>query len=298
LILEKNLLEISCLKEIEAAGIRNGVFSVIDRSGRKYVLKYRGNNSEKITAISEITNSFPETFPRGKLTLDRNTFFQLSDGFYGVEDFITAEKNPRRDLVYFLELGKSIALMHQQLSIFFEENTDLKNLFLSKAKHLSDSNLLSLGFDLDLKGVREIDKELRLLMSLGISEKISALPEHFIHGDLNYSNVIWTHKGPKFIDVESIKSSKRILELEAPLIFEGNMEPPIYISNSFNELVKGYNQFTPDPFTNQELVLGLVLVKYALIKNFVVRNIRRGEERNSLDNLLRNLSNLEGVEKN
>jgi hypothetical protein len=281
-------------KEIDGTSKRGGLFYIRDNFNRKYVLKYGGKDREKLRAIAKLTNSIPDIFPRILPNLIGDTVLELSDGFYAIEEFVTSvREKPSRDRIYFQEVGKLMAQMHNRLEDFHKENPDLINFFISRATHLSNSNIASLWIDLSLAGFKKERREVEILAKYKLEDKVCCLPYCFIHGDLNYSNVLWTLDGPKFIDVESIKMSKKVLDLESTLIFQGNMEPPVYVSGSIYDLIRGYNSLTSKPFVDQEVELGSLLTKYALLKNFTIRNIRRGEKNNSLRNLLDNLKRLE-----
>lgn len=280
------------IKKINKSAKENGIFYISD-SLNKYVFKYLGEDKEKINATFEITKSIPNLFPLIEKTKKGDVSVRLEDGFYGLEKFIEEGRNSPRGLMYFFELGRYMAIMHKKLLRLIEQKPELKASFLSSGKHLSDSNLVSLGIDLALGGFGEINLELDYLAKLKLSRKIKSFPEYLIHGDLNGSNIIITPKGLRFIDLERIKISRRVCELESPLIYGGNMTVPSYVKGSLKSLVEGYNIHTKQPLINKEKRLGRDLVKYALIKNFVIRNIRRGEKSNSKRNLLKNLSSLD-----
>ena len=68
------------------------------------------------------------------------------------------------------------------------------------------------------------------------------------------------------------------------------MAIPFYLGGSLKSLIDGYNNSAKSPISDKEYRLSIDLVKYALVKNFVIRNIRRGEKSNTKENLLANLS--------
>ena len=68
------------------------------------------------------------------------------------------------------------------------------------------------------------------------------------------------------------------------------MEVPIYISGSMTKLIEGYNEKSSEEIEDSEKYLTKMLLEYSLIKNFVIRNIRRKEKENTKENLLENIS--------
>lgn len=279
------------VRELSVTSKKNGIYYIRDSSGKEYILKYEGVIPKD--HIYKVTNSIPDIFPIRKPTKDGNFSFRLSDGFYGLEEFVKASAISCRNEQYFVTIGSAMASMHQRLNDFLNKHPELKKYFVSVAKHISESNMVSLLIDLELAGYTRLVEEIEKLRRHRLDEEIKLFPDCFIHGDLNSSNVVWTEKGLRFIDVESMKISKRVLDLESPIIFQGNMHPPNYIPGSLDALIKGYNTTTKEPFQKKEIEVGGLLIKYALLKNFVIRHIRRGEEGNSLENLLENLEKLE-----
>ena len=211
-----------------------------------------------------------------------------------MEEFVQGKVNPERNPQYFSKLGETSALMHDKLLKLIEENPELGKELLSDTKYLSESNLISLAIDLSLQGHFDISSDFQRFGEL--KKGIESLPDYFIHGDLNGSNVVEVSNGLRFIDLERIKKSKRILEFESPLIFVGNMEVPVYIPGSITNLIEGYNKKSSEEIKDSEKYLTKMLLEYSLIKNFVIRNIRRKEKANTKLNLLENLSLLKREE--
>ncbi len=278
------------IKEIPGRVKNNGLFQ-ISYGNKKNILKYFGENKGRIKAISEITKNLYPLFPRIQKTKKGEPYVLLEDGLYILKEFVFGEVNPERDLKYFRKLGETSAFMHEELLKLMKENPNWGKELLSDTKYLSESNLLSLIIDLNFAGFGEISSEIGKFNEL--KNEISSLPEYFIHGDLNGSNVIDTPEGLRFIDLERIKSSKRIMELESSLLFGGNMEIPIYLNGSLKSFIEGYNVVSSNPIDDNEKGLSTGLLKYSLLKNFVVRNIRRGEKENTKKNLLKNISLLD-----
>ncbi len=294
--LERILAENYQIHSVQLDGIKesvknNGIFYVSDEYS-EYIFKYLGEDEKKVEAIAEVAESMPYLFPAIKKTTKGRAGVVLEDGVYGLEEFIIEQHNNKRDLSYFTKLGGYISLMHEQLSTLIERNPALKKEFLTNIKHLSESNLIALSIDLSIAGFKEINSEIRQFAKSELSKEIESLPKCMIHGDLNGSNVLVTPNGLRFIDFERIKISKKICELESPLIFGGNMTVPFYLEGSLRSLVEGYNSSAKSPISNKEYELSIDLVKYALVKNFVIRNIRRREKSNTKENLLVNMSSL------
>lgn len=281
------------MREIKGKVKNNGIFQVSNGEINK-IFKYFGDNRARIEAISEITEKLYPLFPLIERTNSGKPYVHLKDGLYILEEFIEGNFNPERDLHYFSILGETSALMHNRLLQLIKENPCLGKELLSDTKYLSESNLISLAIDLSFQGHSDIFSNFQRFEEL--NGGIQSLPNYFIHGDLNSSNVVETSEGLRFIDLERIKKSKRILEFESPLIFAGNMEVPVYVPKSMKNLIDGYNKGSSEKIKDSEKHLTKILMEYSLIKNFVIRNIRRKEKENTKENLLENLSLLEREE--
>ena len=115
-----------------------------------------------------------------------------------------------------------------------------------------------------------------------------------IHRDLNHSNLIWQGDNFKIVDSETLKISNRLNEFECPILFRGNMEKPRYIKNSLGAMVHAYNQSSETPLSREEIKILPSLLKYALLRNFVTRKIRRGvKDETYLDEIIENIKALE-----
>lgn len=274
------------IREIKGRVKNNGVFQVSNGEINK-IFKYFGDNKTRIEAISKITEKIYPLFPLIERTNSGKSYVPLKDGLYILEEFVEGNFNPKRDSLYFSILGETSALMHNKLLQLIKEDPSIGKELLSDARYLSESNLISLAIDLSLQGHSDISSNFQRFEEL--KKGIESLPDYFIHGDLNSSNVVETSGDLRFIDLERIKKSKRILEFESPLIFAGNMETPIYVPESMKNLIEGYNKGAPEKIKDPEKYLTKMLLEYSLIKNFVVRNIRRKEKENTKENLLENL---------
>jgi len=275
------------IKEIKGRVKRNGIFQV-SNGEKDRIFKYFGDNKGRVEAIFEIARKLYPLFPLIEETNSGEHYVSLEDGLYILEEFIQGKINPKRDSQYFNNIGKTSALMHNKLLQLIKENHNLGMELHSDTKYLSESNLISLAIDLSLQGHFDVSSDFQKFEEL--KREIEFLPDYFIHGDLNNSNVVETLDGLRFIDLERMKKSKRILEFESPLIFAGNMEIPVYIPGSIRCLVKGYNKQSSEKIEDKEEHLIKMLLEYSLIKNFVIRNIRRKEKENTKRNLLKNIS--------
>jgi len=281
------------MREIKGRVKNNGVFQVSNGEMNK-IFKYFGDNRARIESIAEITMRLYPLFPLIERTNSGKHYVPLEDGLYILEESVNGNFNAKRDLPYFRRMGETSALMHDKLLKLMEDSPNLGKELVSDTKYLSESNLISLAVDLSLQRHSDISSNFQKFGEL--KKGIVSLPDYFIHGDLNSSNVVETSKGLRFIDLERIKKSKRILEFESPLIFAGNMEVPVYVPDSMKNLIEGYNKGSSEKIKKSEKYLTKILMEYSLIKNFVIRNIRRKEKENTKENLLENLSLLEREE--
>ncbi len=275
------------IREIKGRVKKNGVFQVSNGEKGK-IFKYFGDNKTRVESISEITRKLYPLFPLIERTNSGKHYVSLEDGLYILEEFVQGNVNLERNSQYFSKLGETSALMHDKLLQLIKENPNLGKELLSDTKYLSESNLISLAIDLSLQGHFDISSDFQRFEEL--RKGMESFPGYFIHGDLNSSNVIETSGGLRFIDLERIKKSKRVFEFESPLIFAGNMEVPVYVSGSMTNLIGGYNRGSSEEVKDFEKHLIEMLLECSLIKNFVIRNIRRKEKENTKENLLENLS--------
>lgn len=282
------------LTPIKGSIRKEGLFHVLSKEG-EFVLKNLGTNTARAKALFEVVQELPSFFPTGKKTTSGERFVCLSDGFYGLEEYVIGEPIKERSLSYYFELGGKIARMHRELSGAIERR-GLQNTFLSECSHSSASNLIAINIDLAVNGHDSFLPETKRIMSAGFDVRRDFLDEAYIHGDLNQSNVILTSTGLKFIDLELLRFSRRVVDFESPLLFGRNMAPPLYLKSSFKAITQGYNVHSKFPIKEEEKEYVLYLLRYALLKNFVIRNIRRGEKNNRPETLAENLKLL-GEEK-
>ena len=124
---------------------------------------------------------------------------------------------------------------------------------------------------------------------------LSKLSEALIHRDLNQSNIFWNMNNPKIVDSESIGIYRRLEEFIAPLLLGDNMARPNYIKDSLERIVENYNDSINNPLSQEEENALRPLLKYSLLKYYVVRSIRRKiEDPEYLDTLHKNLNALGG----
>lgn len=283
---------------IDYGEVKNKIY-YIKGENKEYILKFKGKNKEKAELLSRIAENIPNYFPINFHRQNSSDFtFIIGEEVYGLEEFVRSSSSSKpRDLGYFSLLGTHIGLLHRKFSELIDKNGRYLKLFDLKGKYTSESNIIS--FYLDLLNDEQMHKpllyELEKIIKLGLSSKMDSFPKGLIHGDLNHSNLIWQKDNPKIIDSETIKNSVRLSEFESPLIFCGNMKKPRYIKNSLNYLVYAYNQSANVLLSLEEIMTLPFLLKYALIKNYVIRKIRRGVNNKAyLDGIKKNLESLEG----
>jgi len=210
-----------------------------------------------------------------------------------LEEFIRGGVMSDKDRKRFKLIGQNTGRLHKNLEDFLESNPHEKSNFKTSSRHISESNLLSFLIDLG-EGHKRVKEEIWEILNERVSEKIHSLPEVLIHGDLNLSNLIWKGKNYKIIDKETMVISRRILDFNIPLLYLGPEGIPHYTSGSIIELERGLEE-TDRGFSSEEAELIKPLLKYSLIKNYVVRNIRR--KLNQLSRLKILEHNLEKIER-
>lgn len=265
---------------------KNGIFYFKGEDGREYVLKFRGKNKEKAEIISVISENIPDYFPTNFHRIDNPDFtFEIGNELYGLEEFIVTEEIKIRNLEYFSSLGFHIGILHYHFSDFERENKEVKRILFSIGSY-NKSTMIALYLDL----LRDEQKHEFLLSELEkiIHNSIGIIPRSLIHGDLNYSNLIWNGKNPKIIDNEAIRVSTRLDEFVPALLLEGKMEIPKYIEGSLKTILSSHN------FGQEEINALTILLKYFLLRNFVIRKIRRGiDNEDYLNKTEENLKRLE-----
>ena len=92
---------------------------------------------------------------------------------------------------------------------------------------------------------------------------------------MNPSNVIVDGGNFRVIDKETIKLSKRVLDFNIPLSLNGNGGIPEYAEGGLDDFFEGLARTGYDPHPDELRTIKPIL-KYGLIKHYVVKNVRRG----------------------
>lgn len=263
-----------------ASVIKMGVYRLEGKQNKDYILKFISKEKERAESLLKIAQDIPDYFPKVFRRKDSPSelAFSWDSEFYELEGFVSSFSSRKRDIEYFLLLGHHLGLLHQQLSRFSQKNIRIDKILTPKSKYTDESTLISVYLDLvssGQKGLRVIS-DLEKIIDEDFSSKMRSFPQMLIHRDLNRSNLIWDGDSFKIIDLETVRRGVRLEEFESPLLFEGNLGKPSYIENSTDALVFAYNQSSENPLSREEINTLPSLLKYALLRNFVVRKIRRG----------------------
>ena len=272
-----------------------GIYSIEGKDGHKYILKYRAKNKERAELVSIITGSVPDFFPRIYHRVDNLDYtFEMEDGWYGLESFFEGSSK-EKNLDYFSLLGEHIDLLHQQLADFSQNNKNLERVLFSEEGYLRESSFVSIYLDLATKTPKHnfLLSELEKIIDKDFSSRIDSLPKFLIHRDLNQSNILWINEKPKIIDPESIMISTRIREFIPALVLGENRSRPQYIEGSLLKLINSYNKSGKNSLSHEEENILPTLLKYSLLRYYVVRTIRRNiKEEGYLNELEKDLINL------
>ncbi len=273
----------------------NGVYQFRTGDGRRYVFKYRDKNREIAEQRSAIATAVPDFFPTINMKRDLSGYtIGLEDGWYGLESFIDGDVR-KRDLDYFASLGKHIALLHQQFGELQQSHKDLTNMVSRSKGHFGEASAASFYIDLAKSNRNQwrLLSELERIIDTGFSEGMRRVPKQLTHGDLNQSNVLWLGEEPIIIDFESIGVGSRIHEFMPPLLIKGNRSRPEYVPDSLAELTGAYNREATQKLSAEEEALLIPLLKFSLMKYYVVRDIRRGiKDENYLYELNRDIASV------
>ncbi|MCH8945471.1 MAG: phosphotransferase [Nanoarchaeota archaeon] len=272
-----------------------GIYYLEDKKGERYVFKLRSKDKTRAELLSEIVESVPNLFPKNYRRLDSSSHvLELSDGLYGLESFVEGETK-ERNLDYFSLLGKNVGLLHRELVNFLRGHQKAREILNSPHSDLSESNIISAYLDLNVENSDKgfLLSELERIIDQDISYKTQNLTKSLIHKDLNQSNILWVGEGPVIIDSESIDFSTRINEFAPALLLQGNRNRPNYVRGSLQELVNYYNKTSNNSLSIEEESVLPALLKYSLIKYYVVRNIRRNVgEAKELEELEKDLNKI------
>lgn len=286
-------IKIKEISMISCGRTNNGIYYIRGDDGKEYVLKFRGRDKERAELLSKITQSITSYFPLNFRRKDNGNFtFGIGNELWGLEEFVRKSHQKLRDLRYFSLLGSHIGLLHNNFSNFLKRNKWIKEVLTPAGSCISESNLISFYFDLVTGKTNNtiLLSELERIIEKDLDTQMKAFPITLIHGDLNHSNLIWQENNPKIIDSETIKNLSRLNEFESPLLFGENMEKPRYIQGSLEVMIHSYNQSSGISLSKEEIKVLPSLLKYALLRNFVVRKIRRRSKNKSyLGEIIENL---------
>jgi len=282
---------------INSRKTRNGIYYIRTLDGKEYVLKFRGEEKRRAELLSQITQSTTAYFPLNFRRRDNGDFtLEIEKELWGLEEFVRGAHKKQRNLRYFSLLGNHISLLHNHFLSFLERNERVKKILTPIGSYTSESNLISFYLDLVINNPDgRLLSELERIIQNGLSNQTRTFPMMLIHGDLNHSNLIWQKNSPKIVDSETIKNSIRLNEFESPLLFGRNMAKPIYVKGSMKVIIYSYNQSSERPLSQEEIKALPLLLKYAILRNFIVRKIRRRVKDKSY--LGRTISNLRLIEK-
>lgn len=290
---QKYRLKINWASKVNCVRTKNGIYNLLSEGGEEYALKFRGRDKKKAELQSRITQCIPCYFPSNFPRVDNGEFtFNIGGELYGLEEIIKKQYKKPRSLEYLSLVGIHMGILHNIFSGLLKKNNDLEKLLTPAGNSISESNIISVYLDLEKNKTENshLLSELEKLVQFGLSKKIKDTPRSLIHGDLNYSNLIWLENGPKIIDPETIRISSRLEEFVPPLLFGGDMAEPEYIRDSIPTIINAYNQTSERPLSEEESSVLPCLLKYILIKNFVIRKIRRKNICVDIKETIKNLS--------
>lgn len=277
---------------------KNGIY-VLTKGRSKFILKYRGDNKERSESISQVLGSIEDYFPRIFPRIDKTEGYtiKIGENYFGLEEFIEEKERPDLSIGYFPLLGNHMGKLHNSFSFFLSKNPGLAEKLQRKGS-FNEASIISIYLDLMKNNpnkhgflVDSLDEILREDFFGGLSK----LSEALIHRDLNRSNIFWNMNNPKIVDSESIGIYRRLEEFIAPLLLGDNMARPNYIKDSLERIVENYNDSINNPLFQEEENALRPLLKYSLLKYYVVRSIRRKiEDPEYLDTLHKNLNALGG----
>jgi len=277
---------------------KNGIY-ILTQGKSKFVLKYRGNNEERAESISQVLGSIEDYFPRVFPRIDKTESYtiKIGENYFGLEEFIEEKEKPDLNVDYFSLLGDHTGRLHNSFSFFLSENPILAER-LQRKDSFNEASIISVYLDLmnnnPSKNGFLIDSLDEILMK-GFVEFLPKLPNALIHRDLNWSNIFWDTNKPKIVDSESIGIYRRLEEFIAPLLLGENMARPNYAKGSLERMIENYNDSINEPFIKEEENILRPLLKYSLLKYYVVRSIRRKiEDSEYLDILHKNLNEIRG----
>ncbi len=277
---------------------KNGTY-ILTQGKSKFVLKYRGNNEERAESISQVLGSIEDYFPRVFPRIDKTKSYtiKIGENYFGLEEFIEAKEKPDLNVDYFSLLGDHTGRLHNSFSFFLSENPSLTER-LQRRDSFNEASIISVYLDLmnnNPNKNRFLVDFLDEILRKGFVEFLPKLPKALIHRDLNWSNIFWDTNKPKIVDSESIGIYRRLEELIAPLLLGENMARPNYAKGSLERMMENYNDSISEPLIQEEENILRPLLKYSLLKYYVVRSIRRKiEDSDYLEILHKNLNEIGG----
>ncbi len=290
------------IKPIFSVRTKEGIYHIKDINGHEYVMKYRGREKEQAELLSLILATIPNYFPNIH-PLDGNPryTFEIGDELYGLEDYIKGDSLKMGELEYLSLLGPHIKLLHQELENFSNKKTDIEKILSSKGRDINESDIASIYLDLSTNSQKHdfLLLELNQIIDKNLKEILKSLPSSLIHRDLNHSNILWMDGKPKIVDPETIGFSMRINEFIAPLLLRENMERPSYFEGGISKLIGSYNESNKNPLSKDEISVLPSILKYALLKYYTIRTIRRNvKDDDYLSKLEKNLNDLGALDGN
>ncbi|MDP2628737.1 MAG: phosphotransferase [Nanoarchaeota archaeon] len=283
-------LEIKNLLEIKTKKGRNRVYKIVSKRNKEFMLKYCGKDPE----LFESQVSFLEgisSFPSFLLTVNSVPYIFFKDNIYALEEFVEGEILPSDKENYFGLVGKHLALMHNEFNKKTISKKNLENVLTKEGNFFSESNLISMQIDLENDYNNEFFLKEMASLPRTLGSIVNSFPDQIIHGDLNRSNLIWNKNNAKTIDSETIIFSKRILDFIPALLFEGNLTIPHYTPNSLRDLIDSYDLHAYQKLREDERTILPYLLKFSLIKSYVIyvlrRNLKDGKFKNQIINNLK-----------
>lgn len=276
----------------------NGVY-VLAQGKSKFILKYRGDNEERAESISQVLGSIEDYFPRIFPRIDKTEGYtiKIGENYFGLESFIEEKERPDLSIGYFPLLGNHMGKLHNSFSFFLSKNPGLAEK-LQRKDSFNEASIISIYLDLMKNNPNKhgfLVDSLDEILREDFFGSLSKLSDALIHRDLNRSNIFWNMNNLKIVDSESIGIYRRLEEFIAPLLLGDNMARPNYIKDSLERIVENYNDSINNPLSQEEENALRPLLKYSLLKYYVVRSIRRKiEDPEYLDTLHKNLNALGG----
>lgn len=296
-ILEGYNLEVKNLFEVRTKKGNNRVYKVISNENKEFMLKYQGKNQELFESQASFLKGI-FSFPRIMPTIDSKPFILFQENIYALEEFIGGERFPLDKENYFGLVGKHLALIHNEFDKRIIPKKHLEKILIHEGNPLNESNLISMQIDLETMQDNEYFLKEMASFPDALVQIVNSFPDQIIHGDLNKSNLIWNGNNATTIDSETIQFSKRIRDFIPVLLFEGNLSIPSYTSNSLKELIDSYDLHSTKELSKDEKNILPEILKFSLIKSYVIYVLRRNLEDEKFKNQIINNLKILGEETN